>query len=393
MESRISKYRIVNGETFFALLFVSLAIVAFFPLVYNSAGLYQLVKYVIYGVLVYLAVATRIVKVLNSKAIVISMLIVFFAALQLLIFNSQGLRVRWNDISCLVIVVLLMGVGFCCHMDENQIELAVLVFAAFSTVAGLWSMFYYVGDLTITGYLYAVDAKNQIGQFVASSAAGVMVLLFTNKKNRIIKIALLSMLVVLLFVLRCRTALLAFLVFAVYYYFKSHEVHNLFFVLMFFVLFFVLFYDQILSFMEDVFVGNKDITDMNAVSSNRMERNVEGMRFWSLNPIFGEMKTPSDVLRIHNYLINILVAYGIFAFPFFVLFFYLLFLTVKKWKKSYALNVSCVGYWIMFIPFFCSLLEPSAPYGPGLVQAVPFFLLGNSMRMIKENRLQNVNTA
>lgn len=382
MDYRVSRYRLINFEAFLVLSFVSLVIIAFFPPVYNSRW-YGIVKYVIFGLLAILSLKNHIVQSLNNKVVIFSLVIVFFLALQLMIFYSQGFKVRWGDVIGLVIITFLMGVGYCCKLDEKQLEVVVLVFAAFSAVAGLWSMFYYVGNLTLTAYLYAVDAKNQIGQLVASASAGVWVLLFSTKRYKVIKIGLLVVLVILLFLLRCRTALLAFLVFGVYYYLKSHEVKHKFFIVMFALLLFLIFSGPILDFFENVFVGNKDINDLNAVSSNRMERNIEGLKFWSLNPMFGEMKTPSDVLRIHNYLINILSAYGIFAFPFFVLFFYLLIVIVKKWKRSNALCVSNLGYWIMFTPFFCSLLEPSAPYGPGLVQAVSFFLLGNSMRMMK----------
>ena len=380
----------INIETFLVILLVSLVIVAFFPPVYNS-GLYGITKYVIFALLAILALKNRVVRSLNNKTVLFSLVMVFFLALQLIIFYLTGFNVRWGDVIGLAIITFLMGEGYCCKLDERQLEVVVLVYATLSAVAGLWSMFYYVGNLTLTTYLYVVDAKNQIGQIIASASAGVLVLLFSNKRYRIVKIGLLVVLVILLFLLRCRTALLAFLVFGVYYYFKSHEVKHKFFIIMLALLAVLLFYGPILDFFENVFVGNKDITDLNAVSSNRMERNIEGLRFWSLNPVFGEMKTPSEVLRIHNYLINILSAYGFFAFLFYVLFFYLLVVIVKKWKRSNALCISNIGYWMMFTPFFCSLLEPSAPYGPGLVQAVSFFIFGNSMRMMRYGVPDNNN--
>ena len=185
-----------------------------------------------------------------------------------------------------------------------------------------------------------------------------------------------------------RTILLGFLVFAIIYYCKSHQLKNVLLSVVILLFLLLLFYAPILSFFKDVFIANKDITDLDSVSSGRMERNIEGLSFWSLNPFFGEMKTPSLVPRIHNYLINILVAYGIFSFPFIVLFFYLLVVAAKKWKKENTLHIESVGYWVMFIPFFCSLLEPSAPYGPGLVQSIPFFLFGNSMRLRKESEFK-----
>lgn len=380
MGIRVLKERLIDRETFFILLFVSLATAAFFPVVYNNAVWYGTVKYLIFVVLIYLATATRVVNALKSKIIIVSLVIVCFIFIQLLIFYSQNFNVRWSDLTCLLIVVLFMSVGYCSQIDERQTEIVVIVFAIFAAVAGLWSMFYYVGSLTLNDYLYAVDAKNQIGQFVASATTGIMILLFANKRFRFIKIGLLTLLVILLLVLRCRTALLAFLFFAVMYYYKTLKARDAVFLVLTLSILMILFYAPVLSFLEDVFVGNKDIDDLNSVSSNRLERNIDGFDFWFSNSIFGELQTPSGIARIHNYLINILVAYGLFSFPFIVLYFHLLVVAAKRWKKVNVLHIGSVGYWVMFIPFFCSLLEPSAPYGPGLVQAVPFFLFGNSMR-------------
>ena len=77
--------------------------------------------------------------------------------------------------------------------------------------------------------------------------------------------------------------------------------------------------------------------------------------------------------------------YGLFVIPLFVVFFRLLFYNMRNWFRLNVRKSGCVGIWMMFIPLFCSMLEPSAPFGPGLVQAMPFFVLGYSMGFVDRN--------
>jgi hypothetical protein len=52
------------------------------------------------------------------------------------------------------------------------------------------------------------------------------------------------------------------------------------------------------------------------------------------------------------------------------------------------LSLGNMGWILLSIPLFCSLLEPSAPFGPGTVQLMPFLLCGLAVRN-REGKITN----
>ena len=110
------------------------------------------------------------------------------------------------------------------------------------------------------------------------------------------------------------------------------------------------------------------------------------MAFFNENPIFGEMNTPSDLPNIHNYMLRRMVAYGLFSFPFILLYLVFLFKLVGHWIRVDVKHVRCAGLLILIIPFAASFVEPLSPFGPGLVQLISFFFFGCYMSIRKESK-------
>lgn len=370
---------------FITILFVILISAAFFPSVISNSVIYTGVKIGIAGVLLLLAFLTNPRLSLSNKLISRIWVVTFLFAFEVFILRLLGFNVGWGDVTSLMVVFIIMCLGYGCNIQENDMEIVIIVFGVSSIILGVYSMYYYVGAITLGDYMYAVEAKNMIGQIVASSGVGLLVISFSNKNRFLIKVSLLVFSLVLLFVLRCRTALLAFLVFGFCYYMRASQTkYKLFFILMFLILLpFIL--APLMSFMETVFVGRRDILDLDDLSSGRMERNIAAIAFFMEHPLMGELVTASDIPNIHNYLLHRLVNYGLFVIPLFVVFFRLLFYNMRNWFRLNVRKSGCVGIWMMFIPLFCSMLEPSAPFGPGLVQAMPFFVLGYSMGFVDRN--------
>lgn len=373
-------FQLLNSETLAVIMLIITAVYAFFPSIITDMQQYNNVKYVVYAILAFLAYKTTFFKSINDKRILLLTSIIVFEAFLIFFFFSVGYTINVQDVVILAIDFLMIAIGYQYKGDVSRIDLLVIVFATMSVILGIQTIVYFVGTFTINEYLYAIEAKNQTGQIVASSAAALMVMSFSKKEYRFFKIILLVSLFVLSFLIRCRTATLALILFAVYFFYKAQGKKSFYVLLSVAGLTMIIFHNEVLGFLNEVFISDRDITDLDAVSTGRLERNVQGINFWMGNPLTGEMTIDSGVAKIHNYLINRLVAYGVFAFPFYVIFFYLLYIIIKGEKNKDLLNSEKVGYWTMVIPFFCSLLEPSAPFGPGLVQAIPFFLLGFSMK-------------
>ena len=373
---------------FFSFLFVVLSAVAFFPTILSNSVLYNGVKVGIVIVLLSLAALSAPKLSFGNKLVVTLWTLTFLFLGELLMFYLTQFHVKWGDVISLVIVFSIMSIGYGASINERHLEFLIIIYGISSIILGLYSMNYYVGALTIEDYMYAVEAKNQIGQIVGTGAVGLLIILFPigNKYEFFFKVILLILSVILLFTLRCRTALLAFLLFGVYCYLKGSTAKYKIIYTILMIIAIPFFLPMITSFMETVFVGSKDITDLDDLSSGRMDRNIYAIYYFFNYPLMGELVTESGIPNIHNYFLHRLVNYGLCGLPILAVYFTALFYFIKKWIRLDIRNKDYVGFWMMTIPFFCSLLEPSAPFGPGLVQAVPFLIFGCSLRLYDETK-------
>ena len=318
-----------------------------------------------------LALKNRFIRTVFISIVVIGVMMFFF--------HSIRYRVAWSDLVVLIISFLAMCIGYRCRLREDLIEPIILFYGAITVALGLATMLYFVGSLTMTEYMYMVDTKNMVGQIVATGAIGLTVITFANKKDRAVKVVLLVLSVTLVFLLRCRTALVAYLLFVLYFVWKSFSAKEAVIFTLLALALMGVFHTQIILFFEDALVGTKDINDLDSLSAGRMERNIMGMEFFFSYPIFGEMKTVSNLPNTHNYLIKRLAAYGVFSIVFIWIYFLYLIKLIREWFKINVRSITNVGTLMLIIPFFASLLEPLSPFGPGLVQLAPFFFYGLSL--------------
>jgi hypothetical protein len=341
-----------------------------------NEGAYGSARIIVLGMLVlvsflttaHLALKDGFVRRVFYSIVVISVMLLFFRAIRF--------HILVTDIVILVISFWAMCIGYTCRLKNDLIEPIILFYGAITVALGLATMMYFVGSLTMTTYMYMVDTKNMVGQIVATGAIGLTIITFNNKKDRVVKIALLALSVALVFLLRCRTATVAYILFVFYFVWKSFSVKEAVIFTILALIVVAIFHAQILAFLEDALVGNKDINDMDSLSAGRMERNILGLEFFWTHPLFGELKTVSNLPNIHNYLIKRMAAYGVFSIVFFWVYFLYLIELIREWIKMDVRDINNTGSLMLIIPFFASLLEPLSPFGPGLVQIAPFFFYG-----------------
>lgn len=376
------------------LLTIALVVGAFFPSVLNNVTLYNYVKVAVFGLLLFLSLSTAFYKALKHKFVSRFFVITLITGVMLFFFYSIGMRIKWGDLVSILIVCWMMCIGYCSSFEDREIDFLLVFYGILSSLLGIYSMFYYVGSVSLADYMYAVDTKNMVGQLVATSGIGVIIALSFSQRFRWVKLALIGAAIILLFVLRCKTALVAFLLFGVFFLWKAFNSTWIVFFMIVGVFAIIVFYSNIIAFFEVVFVGTKDIMDLNDLSSGRLERNVEGIAFFISNPIFGEMTTPPEVENIHNYILKRMVAYGVFSIPFIVLYFYNLIRLIKEWLGIGARikELRMTGLLMLMIPFFSSLVEPSAPFGPGLIQLIPFFFYGITLKHVQLQQVNSIRT-
>ena len=351
-------------------------VLSFTPAIILDGGAYSMARIIVLVMLVLVSFITSAYNSLKNGFIRKVMFSIFVIGLMLLFFFPFNYHVSWTDLVILFISFWAMCVGYSCNLRKNLIAPIILFYGVITVALGLATMLYFVGSLTMTDYMYMIDTKNMVGQIVATGAVGLTMITFANKRVSLLKIILLLLAVLLVFLLRCRTALVAYLLFVFYYLWKTVSVKEAIGITLLALVFIGVFHAQILSFFEDALVGNTDINNLDSLSAGRMERNIMGMEFFFSHPIFGELKTVSDLPNIHNYLIKRLAAYGVFSIPFFWIYFLYLIKLIRQWITIDVKDINNTGALMLIIPFFASLLEPLSPFGPGLVQIAPFFFYG-----------------
>ena len=357
-------------------LFLLVTVFAFLPNIIMNKGAYSSARIVVLGMLVLVSVLTTVHLALKNGFVRKVFYSIVVISVMLLFFRAIRFHILVTDIVILSISFLAMCIGYTCRLKNDLIEPIILFYGAITVALGLATMLYFVGSLTMSSYMYMVDTKNMVGQIVATGAIGLTIITFNNKKDRVVKIALLVLSVALVFLLRCRTATVAYILFVFYFVWKSFSVKEAVIFTLFALIVVAVFHAQIMAFLEDALVGNKDINDMDSLSAGRMERNIMGLEFFFSHPLFGELKTVSDLPNIHNYLIKRMAAYGVFSVFFFWIYFLYLIKLIREWIKMDVRDINNTGSLMLIIPFFASLLEPLSPFGPGLVQIAPFFFYG-----------------
>lgn len=352
-----------------------LTVWAFFPSVIMNQRLYGRMRIVIYSLLLALFLSERAYRAINEKFFALIFRVLVFLGGMLLVFSAFNFRVSWPDYVNVFIVFVAMCAGYCFGITQKQLKISLFVYGAVALICGINTLYFFVGSFSLSEYMNVIETKNMTGQLVATCSIAFTIIPMSGKM-KFVKIAFLLFSIVLSFLLRCRAAMAALMLFWLLFIWKKYDSKR-FFILLFIALPFVaIYYSQIVSLFDQFFIGKLDYSDMDSLSTGRWHRNIEGIEFFLLHPIFGEMNTISGLQNIHNYLLRRLAAYGVFSFPFIIIYFAYLFGLLKQWFNSNVRDIRSIGAFMLIVPFFTSLLEPLSPFGPGLVQIIPFFYYG-----------------
>lgn len=264
-------------------------------------------------------------------------------------------------------------------------------FIPFSVLAGYCAVMSVIranGSMVILDYYsdMAVGVeKNQTAPFFCLISITALMLSFQTNKKLIIKLYLVAVSVLCILpsiYLSARTPLFATLIASAFIVFEKFKFKGLM-VMFFGVLALLLISNSISDLLYNSIVGNRDASDLNSLSSGRMDRLDEWKDFFSQYPLFGQMESPIRISRTHVFLLWKFVQYGIIGSLPFVLIYVLL---IKQFAKSIKLNdLICAG--VLFIALFDSLGEFSAPFGPGTTYVFCYVVLGRFFRnnyLIKE---------
>lgn len=297
------------------------------------------------------------------------------------LFYGVGLRSSTKDIMQIGIVYVSIWIGYQLNLKNKIYTYLLLIYAMVSIFLGYASITTYLTSFSMEENMYAIDAKNQIGAIVSLACFAIFYVAqcSSNKRLTIISYTLFAALFILLLYIRCRTALLALIITVILTLYKINESHKLAVYFLCGLILMIVFANQITTIFYDAFIGDRGVANMDDLSSNRLERNEQAITYLSNHLFIGEMRYHSGIEIIHNYILNRLVRYGLWAFPLMIIYFTIGIKTLKQTFLFKRFTIHDIGYFAMLIPFICSLLEPDAPFGPGSVYSLVYILFGYSL--------------
>lgn len=356
---------------------------AYIPDVYVDSSRYALFRYVNILTIGTLFILSYNSQLIFKRGFIRGFLFPTMAMLFLLtLFKFLGLKVDFAGILVIINAFMAMCVGHETKLGVKYLRTLLMFFALIAIVIGYGAVKFYLGDFTLESDLYLLDGKNQIGVIV-SVAAFAMLYLFimcNNKKMKVTTILLFLILFSLLILIRCRTALGALILATFIVLHKVLSGKHLALLYIVSIIFFFVLNESIMEIVRNVFIEDRNVADINELTTGRTDRNIDAIEYIPEHLIDGEMITPSYIELIHNYVLKNLVSYGIWCFPMLICYFMLIYKVFKQTILSKKTTLYDIGYYVLIIPLFCSLLEPGAPFGPGSVMLFMYILTGISLR-------------
>ena len=289
-----------------------------------------------------------------------------------------GFQIDFRPILDLLLALIILLIGLNLELKEKQFKFFVTIYILLYTIAAL-SIVYKFATGFIIYDIYIPVPKNQLAP---AYAVALFLSLFSGIKQKgIIKwlyFICLSLLSATLLVLRGRAAIVAVIITTlifIFYFFREKK--HIFFSLILIALIILFAGDFIYKSM----FSNYDVSDLNSVSSGRMERNIQGIKFLNNNLFLGQLGNPDvNFGKIHNYILITMVSYGL---VFSTLIIYIYFSYIQIIINAVILNTSQyyeVGPLVMTILFIISLFEYTYPYAPGSAIFFAFFLMGQYLK-------------
>lgn len=307
--------------------------------------------------------------------------IMLFSLITLSFYSSEKMLA---DARAIMICIVAVMIGWRLDLEEKGLYVLLLTFAVLVLYVGLMQVMVNIGSFEIHDQ-YESDNKNALGVMLA---IGAVIFLFVGLNweeiGRLRFVFLLGMLatIVVLLTIRARAATLScglMLIFTLYERYKNRNTWIYFIIgIVGVVILYNLMPQTIRDYVYNSFYQNYEGGD---VTTDRLRRNIIGLRFISQHIWVGSLNTYTHLAWIHNYVLEKLYKYGlIFAFPILSLYVFLLVKTIIWAVKSDNRNIYNIGYYLLLVPFIISVAEPTFPFGPGTATIFCFIMLGVSLR-------------
>jgi len=343
---------------------------------------------------------TIIMGIVNISALMdsliklrINQIAILFYAVSLIISISEFMLFLGN-IYVLGSALMAFVVGTAFAFRPYQIKIILYGYAIVSMVVGIYMIISYGGSLEIIDS-YLFSHKNAV--CVTWAICSVILVYFAFSESfgisTVLNIGGAIIFIIMISVSRGRAALLASILCIAFLFIRKFfnvgrknliNITVFTFITAIVLGLLVLKFDAF-SFIKQAFLGvNKEYADIDALSSGRITLLKMGIEEFISNPVFGGLYRNEDFGMVHNYPVRILASYGLLGGGGFIIIYLLFMVRVLKGMFSMQIfgkyEIWRVGYFIMAVLYIVSMFEPIAPFGPGTISFVGFFMFGVAIR-------------
>jgi len=372
-----------NDISYLLLIYLIVLIAIQFSSLGISEGNYVILRGIIIGLIILIFLfslnKSLISTLLKSKTLIIHSLILFLSIIVLLVvipFSKMDIRI--SPIRDLFLSLIIMVIGINLILTKRQFNRLLLLFIISFTLSALSIVFKYSNGFNILEY-YLPIPKNQFAPaFGTAFIISLYIAFQKDTKFKILYFFLSVLLLASLLVIRGRATLVSVFIttFIIVFFYIKNKKYKIFTI---FIIIALLPYID--TFIYEALFLNYDLTDINSISTGRLERNLEGISFLIEYPLFGELEHKFSGLTIHNYILYILVSYGIILGAIILIPFLKYISVTLMGIKRNSYQYYEVGPLVMVILLIISMFEYTYPYSPGSSTFFPFFLLGQYIQM------------
>ncbi len=366
------------------LLYATLAIIAtsYLPWVYLTK-IYYILRYVIMACMgVSLVLTFSPEKYFSERFMRLFLLTIGVVFVEFICFHFFGHRYRLADLSQLIIAFCCIGIGIGLEADMRTWANITYFYTLGLVIMTLINCFFWAGGLYIPEHYMLDEGKNQIGGMLAIGAAATFFFGVKLKEQRSAYMVLFALAFLALLLIRARSDFFALLAGVLFLSAKDLDwkwhwsVKGVLTVLGILAIGYILYTGFIGDELTRFMVGGKSSDDIDVITSNRWERNHQGLEALIKDPMAEDPAEDSGILLIHNYILLRLVRYGVWSIPLVAFYIYFGIRTLVALFRSRKTDLRDAGFVACIVPLIVSFVEPNFPYGPGSVQMLAFLLLG-----------------
>lgn len=316
-------------------------------------------------------------KFTKPTLIVTFLFVLFFlsAAVQYIFVTDTAFKTRLFSSMLTIFFIYINGVlaGQLIDIKQSSIFKKVFSYSCVAMAVVLFFKYLLGSDITSTSYLYQ-DGKNEISILFLSA---IIFLLLDNKKVSlelfIFNLCCVGILILDIFYLRCRSALVVLIVpLSIVIFSKSGIGAQYKPVVLAGITALIMLVCFIPSFRETIFLSllsfGKEYFTFSSFATGRFEEIIKGMDAWTASPLFGVGK-----FKVECFWISFFVQYGIVFGGTLIL----LIATVSFYLYKNRLHPLAFTIFVLLLSYlFLGVFEELMPVGPGVRVYILWFLTG-----------------